>query len=158
MVMKTWLFLLAVIANMDNNHKNAGPISQIKPANSLITKKTSKNAQGVTNKLKGTIAQMGLKVFSEVYHHDEAAKVGEELKYTYVTTFGNPKVGTKLMQCDQLIGYDLPLRILVTADKETTSITFRDPKTFSDTYDLKGCETIIEKISALMKEITNSAL
>ena len=44
--------------------------------------------------------------------------MGLSLRPTQVLIFGNPQVGTPLMQSQQTIGLDLPLRVLVWEDRE----------------------------------------
>ena len=49
------------------------------------------------------------------------------LRPTSVLIFGNPRAGTPLMQTQQLIGLDLPLRILAWEDAEGRSwLTYHD--------------------------------
>jgi uncharacterized protein (DUF302 family) len=45
-----------------------------------------------------------------------AAQVGLPLRPTELLIFRNPKAGTPLMQSDQTIGIDLPLKALVWQD------------------------------------------
>jgi len=125
----------------------------------FTTKISSKAASTVVKELKQNIEKKHLQLFSEIAHHTEAEKVGEQLRFTHVILFGSPKVGTKLMQCDQRMGYELPLRILVTTDKAgQTLVSFRDPQKYSRKYALTGCEGILEKMSALLHELTNQVL
>lgn len=48
-----------------------------------------------------------------VDHAAGAADAGLTLPPTEMFVFGNPNLGTRLMQVDQRIGIDLPLKILV---------------------------------------------
>jgi uncharacterized protein (DUF302 family) len=49
-------------------------------------------------------------VFARVDHAAGAAQVGQSLRPTEVLIFGNAKAGTPLMQAEQTIGIDLPLK------------------------------------------------
>ena len=49
-------------------------------------------------------------------HAAGAKKIGQELKPTELLIFGNPKLGTPLMQANRRIGLDLPLKALAWED------------------------------------------
>ncbi|MFC0407123.1 serine hydrolase [Roseomonas elaeocarpi] len=74
---------------------------------------------GVTetvSRIKAGLTAANVPVFATVDHAANARGVGETLRATTVITFGSPKVGTRLMQEDQTIGLDLPMRVLVWED------------------------------------------
>jgi uncharacterized protein (DUF302 family) len=56
-------------------------------------------------------------VFAHVDHAAGAAEVGLPLRATDLLTFGNSKGGTPLMQLDQTMGIDLPLKVLIWQDQ-----------------------------------------
>lgn len=56
-------------------------------------------------------------VFSRIDHAKYAAQVGLELRPTELIIFGNPKVGTLLMQDSQTTGIDLPAKALAHEDE-----------------------------------------
>lgn len=67
-------------------------------------------------RIKADLAAMKTPVFATFDHAQNATEAGQTLRPTTVIVFGNPKIGTKLMQQDQAIGLDLPLRLLVWQD------------------------------------------
>lgn len=67
-------------------------------------------------RIKTALADAKVPLFATFDHAANAAGVGDTLRPTTVMVFGNPKVGTKLMQQDQAVGLDLPLRLLVWQD------------------------------------------
>ena len=73
-------------------------------------------------------AKAGLGVFTIIDHKKGADKVKLELSDTKVIVFGNPKLGTKLMQRDPLVALDLPMKVLVYSENNKTKIVYRDPK------------------------------
>ncbi len=55
--------------------------------------------------------------------------------------FGNPKVGTPLMQANRRVAIDLPMRVLAWEDdKGKTWIAYVPPKTLKARYKIKGKE------------------
>jgi uncharacterized protein (DUF302 family) len=66
-------------------------------------------------------------IFARIDHAAGAAAVGLALRPTEVLIFGNPKGGTPLMQAEQTIGLDLPLRVLAWEDEAgNASLTYTD--------------------------------
>lgn len=151
------LLLFLIVLSLESNAVYAQALSG--SVNSFITKTTSKAAPTVVKELKQNIEKRGMVLFGEIAHHAEAEKVGEKLRFTNVIIFGNPKIGTLLMQCDQQIGYELPLRILIATNKEgQTLVSFKDPKIYGTVYELRDCAGILEKISTLLNELTSQVL
>jgi len=63
------------------------------------------------------VQSKGLTVFARIDHADNAAKQGLQLRPTELIIFGNPKVGTVLMQDKQTSGIDLPVKALAWQDE-----------------------------------------
>ena len=84
--------------------------------------------QETVTRLKEGIASRGLTLFALIDHAKGAEEAGLVLRPTTVLIFGNAKGGTPLMQANQTIGIDLPLRALVWEDgKGHTWISYNDP-------------------------------
>lgn len=77
--------------------------------------------------LRGTLNGAGLKIFQEVDHRNNAVGISAEFAPSRVFIFGNPKVGTRLMQCAPLVGLDLPLRMLVRRDSDGRTYLYWTP-------------------------------
>jgi len=99
----------------------------------------------------------GFKVFAVVDHEKNAMSVSMKLPQTVLIIFGNPKGGTKLMQANPLMAYELPLKILLTHKRGKTIISYRDPNWFSNVYGLYG-SPVIKKLHQVMKSIVSSCL
>jgi len=76
------------------------------------------SAPETMQRLLATLAKRDLTVFARIDHAANAAAVGMPLRPTEVVLFGNPKGGTALMQDQQRVGIDLPLKALVWQDAE----------------------------------------
>lgn len=101
-------------------------------------------------------AKSGLGVFTIIDHKKGADKVKLKLTDTKVILFGNPKIGTKLMQQDPLTAIDLPLKVLVYSKNNVTQIAYRDPTKWSKNFKLEG-SIIIEKMVKTLDAITTKA-
>ncbi|WP_238137801.1 DUF302 domain-containing protein [Limosilactobacillus fermentum] len=58
--------------------------------------------------IEGRLNQRGFKIFAAIDQDAEAQNVGLTLKPTVLLIFGNPKVGTLLMQEDDQVAFELP--------------------------------------------------
>ena len=62
----------------------------------------------------------GVTIFAIVDHSGEAEKVGLKMLPTKLVIFGNPQAGTPLMLAAPSSAIDLPLKILISEDREGT--------------------------------------
>ena len=88
-----------------------------------------------------------------------AAAVGENLRPTELLIFGNPKAGTPLMQAQQTIGIDLPLKALVWQDAlGAVRLSYDDPRWLAQRHGLgtKGAEAVARML-ALLKTLAGEA-
>jgi uncharacterized protein (DUF302 family) len=83
----------------------------------LVTLPSAFSAAETVERLKALLVNKGIQLFAHIDHAGEANKVGLRLRPTQVLIFGNPQAGTPLMQSQQTIGLDLPLRALVWEDE-----------------------------------------
>jgi len=94
----------------------------------LITVESALEATATLNWLDTVIAAKGVTVFAKINHAGGASGVGMDLRPTTVLILGTALTGTPLMQMDQRMGLDLPLRLLVWTDEvNRTFITYNDP-------------------------------
>ncbi|RFA11683.1 hypothetical protein B7R22_18380 [Subtercola boreus] len=103
--------------------------------------------------LQDLLISKGIASLGKFDHGSNARKSGLTLDDEVVVVFGSPDVGTKLMQDNPDVGYDLPLRILVRDDRGVTSVSYRDPKTFINTYGLTTSRPEVEKMSELLRDL-----
>ena len=82
----------------------------------LITIPSSYGPKGTMDRLESEIAARGMTVFARIDHTAAAAQVGLPLRPAELLIFGSAKAGTPLMQSNQEIGIDLPLKALVWED------------------------------------------
>lgn len=110
----------------------------------------------VIDRLKSQIASKNIKLFAHIDHQDAATESGLELHAEQVLVFGDPGVGTHLMQENPELGLELPLKILVWNDG-STKIAYREPLSYLNEFGIVQNKVIIEKMSALMAMLVKSA-
>lgn len=119
---------------------------------------SNQNVDKTTDKLVKVLKEKGLTVFTVIDHMGNAGKVGLKLPPTKLVIFGNPKVGTKLMQCSHTTAIDLPQKYLVYQDQAgKTQITYNNPQYLADRHKMKGCDKFISKIQGLLGGVAKAA-
>jgi uncharacterized protein (DUF302 family) len=97
-------------------------------AEGLVTIPSSHGPKETIDRLEAEVKSRGMTVFARIDHAAGAADVGLTLRPTTVLIFGNAKGGTPLMQSNQTIGIDLPLKALVWQDAAgKTWLSYNDP-------------------------------
>lgn len=98
------------------------------PDMGVISVKSPRSLPDTVMRLEDELAKRKLAVLAKVSHSAAAAQVGMSLRPTTVVIFGNPQVGTPLMQCAQGAGIDLPMKALIWDDAAgQTWVTYNDP-------------------------------
>lgn len=80
-----------------------------------------------------------------------------ELASEMVVVFGDPRVGTPLMQDDPRIGIELPLRIIVWDSAEGTMIGYNDPRELADVYSVGEHARTLDLMAALLSDLAQQA-
>lgn len=128
-------------------------------ASEEIIRVPSQSSAAITvEKLEKAITDKGLSVFARIDHAAAAEKAGLALDPTTVVIFGSPKVGTLLMQCDQQIGLDLPLKMLVYTDKAgKTWLSYTATDSLAEQYHLEKCSKVLMNIKKAMAGLAAAA-
>ena len=128
-------------------------------ADGLITTKSSRGPKETMEKLVAEIEGKGLTVFARVDHAAGAKAAGMELRPTELVIFGNAKGGTPLMQANQTVGIDLPLKALVWQDASgDTWLSYNDPAWIAQRHGLGNqVEAPVKAMSAMLGAVTKAA-
>ena len=108
-------------------------------------------------RLERELAKRRIPVFAKFDHARNAREAGLELRPTTVLVFGSPKVGTGLMQADQSIALELPLRIAIWQDGAgSTWLGFPRMERLAADYGLQD-HPVIPKLQRLLEELVRRA-
>lgn len=124
----------------------------------LIKVKSAHSVKDTADKLETILNAKGMNVFGRINHAAGAEKAGLSLKPTEVVIFGNPKVGTPLMNCERTIAIDLPQKALIWEDDGgEVWLAYNDPAELAKRHDVKGCEAVIEKVTGALANFAAAA-
>jgi len=126
----------------------------------IITKVSKVSFEQTYQQLRAVIDNNpNLKIIAELDHQKNAGSVDLKLNPTRIIFFGNPRLGTPLMQNAQTIGLDLPQKILVYQEEDgTVKVAYNDPLYLKNRHTVTGQEAILEKISGALNKLTGVAI
>jgi uncharacterized protein (DUF302 family) len=124
----------------------------------LVTKKSAHSVAQTLNRLEKALKEKGIVVLARIDHAAGAKKAGMQLRATELLIFGNPKLGTPLMQSNQTIGIDLPLKVLAWEDERgQVWLTYNTPAYLADRHGITDRGKTLKKMSGALEKLTNAA-
>jgi uncharacterized protein (DUF302 family) len=128
-------------------------------ADGLITIASGFTAKETADRFAAEIAARGMTVFARIDHAAGAVAAGLALRPTELLIFGNARGGTPLMQADQAVGIDLPLKALVYEDAAgKTWLAYNDPRWLAQRYGLGAAVAApVEAMTAALAAIATIA-
>jgi uncharacterized protein (DUF302 family) len=121
---------------------------------SLTTVKSAHSVSSTVERLIAALARRGTNVFARIDHAAGARNAGLELADEELVIFGDPRVGTVLMQADAAVGYELPLRLLIWDAAGQTMVGYRRPTELRDDFALGDQLEILRRMENLLEQIT----
>lgn len=122
----------------------------------LLSFASKHSVSDTADRLIEILKKKGFTIFSKIDHSLGASKVGIDLTETRVIIFGNPKIGSKLMQCAQSIAIDLPQKALIWKDSDNQVwLSVNNPNYLKQRHNVKGCDLIFAKITKALTAISN---
>jgi len=128
-------------------------------AEGLITKTSNHSVQKTMDRYEKIVRDKGFNVIARVDHAAAAIKIGATLKPTELLIFGNPKLGTKLMQSNQTIGIDLPLKVLIWQDeKGDVTLSYNDPAWLKKRHGITNRDKVFAKMAGALNTFSDAAV
>ena len=110
------------------------------------------------DRLEASVKAKGMTVFARIDHAAGARRVGLELRPTELLIFGNPKIGTRLMQSNQQAGIDLPVKALAWADANgTVRLTINSPDYLTRRHCINDQQAVVDKMTAALEKFAQGA-
>jgi len=110
------------------------------------------------DRLTNILTDKGVRIFARIDHAQAATGVDMDLADTQVLVFGDPKVGTFLMQEAPAIAIELPLKVAAWATDEGAQVAYTDMDKLAGPYQITQHQPIVEKIGQFMDAIVTAAI
>jgi uncharacterized protein (DUF302 family) len=125
----------------------------------VISLKSPHDVQTTADRLAAALNAKGMTLFNRIDHAAAAAAIGAELRPTQLLIFGNPKVGSPLMQCRQTVAIDLPQKALIWQDESgQTWLGYNDPRYLASRHAIKECDAVLDKIATALDNFARAAI
>lgn len=110
-------------------------------------------------RLRAAVEESGaLTIMAEVDHRERAALINTDMNRVQVLVFGNPQLGTPLMQAAPTLGLDLPQKILVYEDNEgQVQVAYNDPFYLAGRHGLDGQRERLDQIEQALEQLVAAA-
>src|SRR5262245_9020362 len=129
-----------------------------KAAEELTVKGSKYPAKETVDRLTLALKDKGIAPVARVDHAAGAKGVGLDLKPTEVLLFGNPKLGTPLMQANRHIAIDLPMKVLVWEDDGgKVWIGYTSPGTLKARYKIEGRDDVLKAMAGALEAFATAA-
>lgn len=124
----------------------------------VVKVKSNASVAQTVERLTTVLQAKGMTVFTTIDHAKGAEKAGLALPPTQVVIFGNPKIGTLLMQCAGQSAIDLPQKALIQQDsKGDVWLSYNAPSYIAGRHGIKGCDKVIGKVSQALANFAKAA-
>ena len=128
-------------------------------ADSLVTKKSPHSVATTIDRLEAALKKKGITIAARWRHSEAAKKVGMALRPTELLIFGNPKLGTPLMQSNQQIGLALPMKVLAYEDdKGQVWVAYTAPAAMVAAYGITDRDDIVKQMTGALGKLTDQAV
>ena len=121
---------------------------------------TSRNTFEVTyERIINVLNANNINIVAEIDHQANAESVGLELAPTKLVIFGNPILGTPLMQSAPTTGIDLPLKMLVIENNiGEVQVAYNDPAFLAKRHGIEDNENTLNMMANTLNNIVRAAI
>jgi uncharacterized protein (DUF302 family) len=124
----------------------------------IVSVESAHDVKTTADRLVAALESKGMTVFARIDHAAGAQQAGTSLPPTELVLFGNPKVGTPLMQCDRFAAIDLPQKALIWEQEGVgVWLSYNSPDYLAGRHDLAQCAAVLDKIRTALGNFADAA-
>lgn len=130
----------------------------VQASEGLVVVQSQHDVATTADRLEAALVEKGMTIMNRIDHAGGAASAGLELRPTQLVIFGNPRVGTPLMQCAQGVAIDLPQKALIWEDANgEVWLGYNDPQYLSSRHGIEGCDEVLARVSGALANFAKAA-
>ncbi|MGB7431310.1 MAG: DUF302 domain-containing protein [Ahrensia sp.] len=126
-------------------------------AENWIVKDAASSVSTTADQLVGAVEKAGATLFARVDHAAGAKSIDAELSPMTMVMFGNPRLGTPILQAAPRAGIDLPIRVLIWEEDGVTKIGYLDPAALKARYGVEGADAAFDMMTGALDKLTTAA-
>ena len=125
----------------------------------VVTIESKYSVKESLDRLSAVLTTKGIRVAARVNHAAGAKAAGLTLPPTELLIFGNPKLGTPLMQTNRMIGLDLPMKVLAWQDATgKVHLSYTAPAVLKTRYAITDKDGIFDAMTKALSGLTAAAV
>ncbi len=127
-------------------------------AGSFVVTRSAHDVNETINRLEASLRAKGVTVFARIDHAGNAQRVGVALRPVQLLIFGNPKLGSPLLESNPMVGLDLPMKALAWEDADgEVWLGYTAAATIAGRYRIEDRAAVIGKMTGALKNFTAAA-
>ena len=135
----------------------AWPLSAL-AVDGLIVVKSSHSVSESLDRMAALLDKKGIAVIARVEHSKAAKGVGVDMDETELLIFGNPKLGSPLMQSQPTTAIDLPMKMIAWKDADgQVWMAYNDPAYIAKRHGITDRDAVVAKMSGALKGLSAKA-
>lgn len=124
----------------------------------IIVTRSAHDVNETINRLEAALRAKGITIVARIDHAANAKGVDISLRPEQLLIFGNPKLGSPLMQSNAVVGLDLPLKALAWEDADgKVWLAYTDPQTIAERYRIEDRSALIANMTGALKNFAAAA-
>ena len=121
-------------------------------AEGLLQVKSPHGVSETLDRFEQAVRNKGMTVFTRIDHAAGAARVGKVLRPTELLIFGNPNIGTLLMQGNPTAAIDLPMKALAWKDAQgQVWLAWNDPAWIARRHGISDRDAVVAKMQKALR-------
>ena len=134
-------------------------LSEETSENGVITRMSKLSFEKSYAKLKQALEQNeAISIMAEVDHQKNASGVDMKMNPARLIIFGNPNLGTPLMQENTSIALDLPQKMLIWENENgKVMVSYNDPYYIAERHSVEQNDKLLDKISSALTKLSSLA-
>jgi len=137
----------------------AGLLAASAASAAMVEKPSPYPVAETIDRLAAAVENAGAAVIARVDHAGAAEKAGLEMRPTELLIFGNPKVGTPLMQADGRMSVVVPLRVAAFEDADgQVLLVYENIADVAESYGVDPDSAAVTTIAGALDKLTGAAV
>jgi uncharacterized protein (DUF302 family) len=137
----------------DGNANGDGAIG-VEEGAGLVTVDSTQSFEATVDRITTAIENNdALTLVTIVDHAANAESVGLSLPPTTVLVFGNPNLGTPLMQASRSVAIDLPQKLLVWEENGSVYVSYNDPEYLAARHGIEDMDETLSTIAGALESL-----
>ena len=147
--MKKTIFMILLAIVMAGTAYAQGGMVSVKSSHDVVT---------TANRLESALKEKGVTVFARIDHAAGAQRINQTIQPTLLIIFGNPAMGTPLIQRSRTMGIDLPLKALIWEDSAgQVWFTYNSPDYLARRHGIAEMGDVIQKMEQALSNFAMAA-